>query len=87
MTRVIQSRRARSTGATVEIWDNRDGSVDIDDRNGWFTVCMTHDGALCSHPSLQLAREWAAEPEGWCEGCQEAALGEQFEAAPSWTKP
>lgn len=70
MTRITQERRARSTGTTIQIADNRDGSVDQDDPNNWFTICVEH-GGVCSHPSLQLAREWAAEPEGWCPGCQE----------------
>jgi len=71
VTRVVQERRARSTGTLVRIEDNRDGSVDLDDPNPWFTICAEH-GGVCSHPSLQLAREWASEPEGWCPDCQSA---------------
>lgn len=68
MTRIVQERRARSTGTVVQVADNRDGSVDQGDLD-WFTICVDH-GGVCSHPSLQLAREWASEPEGWCPTCQ-----------------
>ena len=69
MTRMVRERVARSTGTTIQVADNRDGSVDMDDPNGWFTICIEH-GGVASHPSRHLAEEWAAEPEGWCPGCQ-----------------
>lgn len=69
MTRIVRERRARSTGTTVLVADNRDGSIDMDDSNGWFTICQDH-GGVCSHPTRALAEEWASEPEGWCPGCQ-----------------
>jgi hypothetical protein len=74
VTRLVQDRRNRETGTTILLYDNRDGSFDESDENGWFTVCEEH-GSMCSHPTLQLAREWASEPTGWCEECQKLADG------------
>ena len=69
MTRLVQERRNRESGTVVLIWDNRDGSFDESDSNDWFTQCEEHS-FTCSHPTLQLAREWATEPSMWCDGCQ-----------------
>lgn len=67
---VISSRRARATGTTVLVIDNRDGSFDADDDLGWFTLCEPH-GNFCSHPTRKLAEEWAPHPDEWCPTCQE----------------
>lgn len=75
MTRMVRERVARSTGTTIQVLDNRDGSFDMDDPNGWATVCVEH-GGVCTHPTRYLAEEWAAEPEQWCPGCQEADNGQ-----------
>jgi hypothetical protein len=69
MERIVQERRARSTGTVVQVIDNRDGSFDSGDDNGWFTVCTDHAG-VCSHPTRRLAQDWAAAPEQWCPVCQ-----------------
>lgn len=68
-SRVVSRTRARSTGTLVEVIDNRDGSFDAGDPNGWFTVCVEH-GGVCSHETRALALAWKAEPEMWCEGCR-----------------
>lgn len=68
---VIQSRRARVTGTTVEVIDNRDGSFDTSDLP-WITFCDDH-GNYCSHDTRRLALDWAPRPDVWCETCQKEA--------------
>lgn len=69
---VIQERRARSTGTVVQVIDNRDGSFDRDDDNGWFNLCVDH-GNIVSHETRKLALHWAPAPDEWCPTCQEIA--------------
>jgi len=64
-------RRSRQTGTVVELVDNRDGSFDSDDPNGWFTVCVDH-GGVCSHETRKLAESWLPVPAEWCPGCQDS---------------
>lgn len=66
---VISSHRSRSTGTTVDVIDNRDGSFDTGDL-GWFTLCEDH-GGVASHPTRKLAVSWAPVPDEWCPECQE----------------
>ena len=61
---IIQQRRARSTGATVTVIDNRDRSF-MDDDQRWYTVCERHS-TLVGHDTRALATSWASEPESWC---------------------
>lgn len=61
--------RARSTGAEIEVVDNRTRDF-MDDDNRWYTVCRTH-GFLVGHRTRALAQSWAAAPEEWCEECAE----------------
>jgi hypothetical protein len=68
--RVVSEHRSRATGTTVAVIDNRDGSFDSSDENGWFTVCQDH-GGVCSHPTRKLAADWAPVPDQWCPTCQE----------------
>lgn len=68
-TRLVRQTRARSTGVTVWVIDNRDGSFDTADLP-WITFCVDH-GNYCSHDTRALATDWAAAPEGWCDGCKE----------------
>jgi hypothetical protein len=70
MSRIVSSHRSRITGTQVDIVDNRDGSFDADDDNGWFTVCTDH-GGVCSHPTRKLATAWAPVPNEWCPDCQD----------------
>jgi hypothetical protein len=37
----------------------------------WVTVCEAH-GFLVNHERLALARDFACEPEAWCDRCQDA---------------
>lgn len=65
-TRIVQSRKARSTGTQVDVIDNRDQSFAQD--GAWLTLCVDH-GGICSHENRRYATAWASEPEVWCEGC------------------
>jgi hypothetical protein len=66
--RVVSEHRARATGTTVQVVDNRDGSFDFDDLP-WFTVCVDH-GGVCSHETRRDAASWASVPDQWCPICQ-----------------
>jgi hypothetical protein len=68
--RVLVTRTARSTGTAVSVIDNRDGSFDSGDPNGWFTLCEPH-GGVASHPTRRLAFDWAPHPDQWCPTCQQ----------------
>lgn len=70
MSRVVQESRSRQTGTTVQVVDNRDGSFDAGDPNGWFDVCVEHGGVV-SHSTRALAVSFAAVPREWCPTCQE----------------
>jgi len=69
MSRVVSEHRSRITGTTVQIVDNRDGSFDCGDPNGWFTVCVDH-GGVCSHMTRRDATMFAPVPNEWCPVCQ-----------------
>lgn len=70
MSAVVQRRRSRQTGTTVEIIDNRDGHFDSDDPNPWFCLCVEHGGVV-SHETRHLAEAFAPVPREWCPTCQE----------------
>lgn len=59
---------ARSTGALIVVVDNRDEAWETDNPEKWLTICDKH-ATVCSHRTHRLARDHAAAPEGWCEGC------------------
>lgn len=63
-----QRRRARSTGTMVAVWRAEDLGMDPED-GPWVTLCEDHGGVV-HHPTRALATSWAADPEGWCPGCQ-----------------
>lgn len=65
---VVRETKARSTGTTIWVIDNRDGSFDSADL-GWFTLCCTH-GMVCSHESRRVAMDFASAPEEWCQECR-----------------
>lgn len=70
-TGVVQRRRARSSGTTVEIIDT-DEETTFDSAGGrWVTIC--EHGYLCNHQTRVLAGSFAAAPEEWCELCDRAA--------------
>ena len=79
-----RTTRARSTGLPVTVAHGADLGLDTSVEGGgpWYTVCDEH-GTLYSHQTLALARAWAAEPETWCEVCQDAADEDAYQAA--WT--
>lgn len=66
-----QSRRARSTGTTVELIDLLVEPVsDPEDGGRWMTLCVEHGGNV-QHDNLTNARAFASAPEEWCPDCQE----------------
>jgi len=69
--RVRQRRRNRATGTVVEVVDATDATEPFDPADGgrWATVCVDH-GGVAQHPTLALARSWAADPTGWCDDCR-----------------
>lgn len=64
----IQVRRCRKTKTLVAVWHAEAAGMFPDDGR-WVTICIDH-GGIVHHPTLKLAREWAADPAGWCPGCQ-----------------
>lgn len=60
---LIQSRRSRTTGTTVEVWRN------FDYQPGYQTICVEH-GGICEHETRRYATDWAPVPDQWCPGCQ-----------------
>jgi hypothetical protein len=64
---VVQSRRARSTGTQVTVYDGIPSGFDIDGGR-WQTVCDPH-GFIVSHETRALAVSFASAPEQWCEVC------------------
>lgn len=75
MTRVdvlVRQSVARSTGATIQLLDQRDRGDDPE--NPWETVCVEH-GGVCSHTTRELARSFMAAPEEWCAECGIATEG------------
>jgi hypothetical protein len=62
--------RARSTGTHVGVYDGIEAGMDTDGGR-WQTVCEEH-GEICSHETLQTARDFAPCPEEWCKHCSGA---------------
>jgi hypothetical protein len=60
---LLERKRRRQTGTTVEVW------FGFDDAPGYQTVCVDH-GGICEHAASTDARYWAAHPVDWCPGCQ-----------------
>lgn len=61
--RLVERRRRRRTGTTVEVWRGFDGQPD------WQTVCVEH-GGICLHYTLADAMAFARDPAEWCPGCR-----------------
>ena len=60
---------ARTTGTLVLVVDGDAHGVDTDGgAQPWSTLCDDH-GGVCSHETLQAARQWASAPEQWCPYC------------------
>ena len=73
---LINTTKARSTGATILLIDNRPGHSPWFDEEGllWFTVCDTHN-MLCGYETRKAATENASEPQHWCEECRDLFYG------------
>jgi hypothetical protein len=73
---LIQSRRNRETGTTVDVYDlDAPGApLDRDDGFGgiaeprWMTLCVDHS-RLCTHYTRATAISHASLPSGWCGVC------------------
>jgi hypothetical protein len=77
--------KARSTGTTVALVDNRAKQFDADDESAWFTLCIEHN-AVAGHANARVASAWRSRPEGWCPKCKKgdhprAAAAKATEAA------
>lgn len=64
----VQQRRARSTGTLVGVYHGVQSGMETDAVEPWLTVCEAHS-SLVAHPTLALAKSWAADPTMWCEDC------------------
>lgn len=58
-------RRARSTGTHVVL---ASPGLEACVEEGWLTICEEH-ACVCSHETRELAEQWRAHPEDWCEVC------------------
>jgi len=94
MIKVVATRTS-DTGAEICLIDNRDGSFEAETvyhKDGtvtenavpkdirWATVCDEH-GSYLSHATRALATSAMAEPEEWCNGCDNdlTIAGEQWD--------
>lgn len=70
----VSCRRARETGATIAVVDNREDQLAADSFR-WYTRCITH-GDVAGHDTRREAEGWARQPSQWCAGCA-GSLDEQ----------
>lgn len=63
----VVTRKARTTGALVSIYNNDQAGLDADG-GPWSTVCEKHSWVV-SHNNLKAAQSWLSHPEEWCEEC------------------
>jgi hypothetical protein len=74
--RLLQSRRSRQTGTTVDVIRHAeiDGDWPSDQhpayRRWYETICVDH-GGVCEHDTRALAERFAPVPREWCPTCQE----------------
>ena len=70
---LIKTTKARSTGATILLIDNRPGRgpwfSSHEEGLLWFTVCETHS-TVCGHETRRDATENASQPQNWCDECR-----------------
>lgn len=70
MERIVQTRRNRETGTTIDVVDRGQDDPDVQGGdNRWETICTDH-GTVCSHQTRAVAVSFAAVPTEWCEDCQ-----------------
>lgn len=65
---LLDQRKARSTGATVSLYDGEAAGLDTEG-GPYSTVCEDH-AACVAHATLAIARSWLSMPEEWCDSCQ-----------------
>jgi hypothetical protein len=68
---LVQSRKARTTGTVVGVYDSLAQGIESDPDLPWSTVCEDH-GSVVSHHALRDALSWAAHSDGWCDDCRDA---------------
>ena len=66
--KVLEERKARSTGTTVRLIDNRDKGYK-EEGEKWYIECATH-GYSDAHTGRMIAEEHLAHPENWCDVCK-----------------
>ena len=64
-----QRHKARSTGVTISVYECGEAGLGDEPGYPWATVCEDHGNSV-AHPTLALARDHAAAPEEWCDGCR-----------------
>lgn len=57
----------KATGTKIMLSETEDADA-FEGGLLWETVCLDH-AMICSHRTLKLARDWAAQPD-WCGPCQ-----------------
>jgi hypothetical protein len=70
----VVSRKARTTGTSVSIYNNEQAMLDADG-GAWSTVCEDHSW-IVAHRSLKIAHRWLSHPEDWCEECMKNYSGQ-----------
>lgn len=69
MSSTTTTRRNRQTGTLITVTSA--AAEGLDPATPWVTICEDHGGCI-GHYTLREARDWAAEPAAWCDGCAEA---------------
>jgi len=66
----VQRSRTRQSGTIVGVYHGAQAGLDDtgDPNVKWFTVSEDHN-RLVGHPTLELARSHASDPQGWCGVC------------------
>jgi len=67
---LTDTRRARSTGTTVSLYDGEPAGLDTEGGR-YQTLCEDHS-TVVAHTTLRAARSWLPAPEEWCDACQAA---------------
>lgn len=68
----MRTRKSQQTGARITVGTAEEMELDPTDGK-WVTVCEDH-GLILNHRTRKLAEWHAADPIGWCEGCQERGI-------------
>ena len=66
----ISTKKNRSTGNMITVWDNRTSDLTDDGSDEpWYSICDEHS-TLVSHETRSLATLHSVWPKGWCECCR-----------------